>query len=117
MEVDQIMEEIARRVEEGASARAVFGQPIRIENQVVVPVAKVRLGGGGGGGRNTGSSEEGIGGGMGLGMTSSPVGFIEITPHGAVFTPIRDPGATARSILAGSVAVYLVLRALRKLFR
>ncbi|MDP8958014.1 MAG: hypothetical protein M3N51_02170 [Actinomycetota bacterium] len=116
VDLQQVMDEISSRIEEGASQRAVFGDPVQLGERIVIPVAKVRWGGGGGGGKGASGSGEG-GGGIGLGVAAVPVGFIEVTPHGAIFNPIQDPTLITRYVLAGGVAAYLVLRGLRKLFR
>lgn len=119
VDVQEMMEEIAGRIQQGEWQKAVFGDPVQLGERVVIPVAKVRWagGGGGGGGKHPEAGGEGQGAGLGLGVSAVPVGFIEVTPHGAIFNPINDPTLLPRYVLAGSVAVYLLLRGLRKLFR
>ncbi|MGH9052815.1 MAG: GerW family sporulation protein [Acidimicrobiia bacterium] len=116
VDLQQLIEELSERIEEGASHKAVFGQPVQLEDRIVIPVAKVRWGGGGGGGGGP-AERDGAGGGMGLGVSAAPVGFIEVTKHGAIFNSIHDPSLTTRYVLAWAVAAYLALSGLRKLFR
>lgn len=117
VDVQEMMEEIAGRIQEGNWQKAVFGDPVQLGERVVIPVAKVRYAGGGGGGKGPSGAGEGQGGGLGMGVSAVPVGFIEVTPHGAIFNPIQDPTLIPRYLFVGSVAAYLLLRGLRKLFR
>ena len=115
------VERLLRRISTTASARAVFGEPVRQGDVTVIPVARVRWGGGGGSGdarRNPddGDVERGSGSGGGGAATASPAGFIEITAQGARFVPVRDPGGMAPLILVSAIGGWLLLRGLRGLF-
>ena len=111
---------IADLFERSLNIRHVFGEPVHNGEMTVIPVAQVAYAFGGGGGRGPGrigvdradrqSSDkgqggepEGAGGGGGLRMT--PVGALEIGPHGTRFIPIHalTPwlGAAALGLVIG----------------
>jgi hypothetical protein len=70
---------------------------VEVQGRAVIPVARVRAAGGGGGG--------GDGGGGGGHLSAEPVGFIDVSPEGARFEPIGQPGAIGRVAAAGGAAL------------
>ena len=106
--------EIAGLLETEGNVKAVFGEPVKLESRVIIPVAAitVNLGGGIGFGGTTGLLKKvqgvveaaaqalpgpfGAGGGGGLEIQVRPVGFIHEGPEGAIFSPIPRDG-TARA--------------------
>ncbi|MCC7364331.1 MAG: hypothetical protein IT303_08145 [Dehalococcoidia bacterium] len=118
---DRLVSALADRLGASATARAVFGEPVDRDGITVIPVAKVRYGFGGGGGRggetSEGGSEGGEGSGGGGGATASPLGYIEVTGGEARFVRIKDPAALIPLVAVGAVAFWIVMRALRGLFR
>jgi len=104
-----------------ANAEAVFGRPVEHEGVKVIPVARVMWGAGGGGGADVKGSGENAktdaGSGGGGGVHASPVGYIEISHGQARFVRFRDPLQFAGLGLAAAVSFWIVLRALRGLFR
>ena len=111
---------IAELFERSLNIHHVYGEPVQNGDTTVIPVARVALGFGGGGGRRSsrlgkgrddgesadkgiGSEPEGAGGGGGARMT--PVGALEIGPHGTRFIHFRDVtpwfGAAAVGLVAG----------------
>ncbi|HEY8478038.1 MAG TPA: spore germination protein GerW family protein [Chloroflexota bacterium] len=122
MEVERLVAAI-EALPQSASVRAVFGEPIRVGERVVVPVA--RVGGGFGVGFGEGerppegerAAPRGRGGGGGGRVTARPVAVIEITPEAVHVRPIVD---ATRLALAGMLLVAwnvfwvtLTIRALR----
>jgi uncharacterized spore protein YtfJ len=97
-----------------AGAQAVFAPPVERGGITVIPVARVRWGAGGGRGW---SREQGEGSGGGAGVVADPVGYIEVTEHGAVFQPIERPLANPLILLAGAVGIAIVVRALARFLR
>lgn len=112
-------------------AKLCYGEPVRVGDRVVVPVARVTTAGGGGFGSGAGApgvdgapgSSDGTGGGGGGWVEAAPVGFIDVGPEGARFEPIPDPVGTARGLrlaitglttLAGAVAGFRALRQPRR---
>jgi hypothetical protein len=75
-----------------SGAALCYGEPIRDDRRVVVPVARVRMVG----------AADVAGGGY---VDASPVGFVELGPEGARFHPIQRPGEGARRIAGGVAAV------------
>lgn len=98
MDAKGLMAELSDRISKTASARAVFGEPVKSGENMIVPVARVAVRGGGGGGTGEGpvkgdeSGKLGQGTGMGLGLNimATPVGYINVAPTGAEFVPIVD---------------------------
>lgn len=96
----------------------VFGEPIRVDQQVVIPVAETSIGGGVG----FGAYPEGqrqrprilqalAGGGGGGGATSRPVAVVIVTPEGVKVKPIIDVGKLALNGLASTAALWSGLAA------
>ena len=86
--LDTTMEKLRTMVD----ADTVIGQPIRTESgTIIIPVSKVSLGFASGGLDYAGKSEEAVrariqnfGGGGGTGLSVVPVGFLVVSPDGAV---------------------------------
>lgn len=113
--VDDVMKDIASRVEQGASTRAVFGDPVEQGDRTVIPVAKVRWAGGGGGGAGTAQGDAGEGAGMGMALKGDPIGFIEMGPAGARFERIPDPSLPIKVALVSVLVTVVLLRGWRKI--
>ena len=104
------IDELLAKVSENVSVRRVFGEPIRGDGALVVPVAWVAGGGGGGGGTDSTAGQEGSGGGLGL--VAGPVGAYrvadgQVTWHPAVHVTAIVLGA---QVLAAVVALAVALR-------
>ena len=105
---------VAELLERSLSIHHVYGEPVRHNDTIVIPVAQVAYGFGAGGGRKPGripknasdesqpdtnaqSEADGAGGGGGVRMT--PAGALEIGPEGTRFirfsplTPLLGAGA------------------------
>lgn len=75
-----------RGLEENASVRKAYGDPIESDGRTIIPVARVVYGFGAG----SGSSPEmedggGEGSGGGGGAITDPIGVLEVTEHGTRF--------------------------------
>lgn len=82
------------QIHERATARTVFGEPLRHNGRTVIPVARVQYGFGFGAGRDK-ESEEGEeetkeGGGGGGGLSVRPIAVLEITDTETKMKPIID---------------------------
>jgi uncharacterized spore protein YtfJ len=108
-----VLSGLADRIGAYAGAKAVFGGPIEHEGRTVIPVAQSLWGGGAGGGAS--GAEEASGGGGGA--ATRPVGYIEITGHGAQFVPLQRPWQDARLVVAWAFAIWLVSRAINHILR
>jgi uncharacterized spore protein YtfJ len=99
-------------------ARLCYGEPVKVGERTVIPVARVRAAGGGGWGLPGGQEKEG-GGGGGM-LDAMPMGFIDAGPEGARFEPIHDPDAPVRALKGGATALATLIttvagvRALRR---
>ena len=111
--IDNFVERLAERLGVSAKAATVYADPVERNGVTVIPVAKVRYGFGGG--RGSRAQEEGTGGGGGVQV--SPIGYIELRDGGSEFKPISDPTSRVPVIIAGGLMGWLILRALRRLFR
>lgn len=99
--LDDVLDRLTR-IDEKATVKTVFGEPIHQNGRVIIPVAKVAYGFGFGGGRNAEKepqeeeSSEGAGGGGGVSVR--PVAILEITDKETRVKPIVD---VTRLALAG----------------
>lgn len=118
---ETLLDRIANRLGNYATAEVIFGAPVTQGETTVIPVGKVRWGFGGGAGAGTedgkGGEDYGEGGGGGGGVTANPVGFIEIREGRAEFRQIKDVAGMWPVVVAGGISAWLVLRGLRALFR
>lgn len=104
MKLDDVYEGMGHTVRKGFSVKKVFGEPIKINDEVtIIPVAKIKMSGGGGGGGEEGVSGAEIegeageesamksqGGGFGFGGGVKPVGYIKIKGSCVKFVRIHD---------------------------
>ena len=116
MSAKEILQRIAETLGSTATVKSVFGDPIRMENKTVVPVAKVSYGFGGGFG--TGDSRkhvsegdrQGEGGGGGGGVNAVPAGVLEITATETRFVPFHDKRYLAGAFVAGALFASILWR-------
>jgi len=87
MDVEAIAKHIAETIERSGNAKAVFGEPVKLATQTIVPVAAISSHVGGGGGR-TGF---GGGGGGGFQLRVIPIGYIHEKDGAVVFSGIEVP--------------------------
>jgi uncharacterized spore protein YtfJ len=87
MDFQAIAKHIAETIEHSGSAKAVFGEPVKLATQTIVPVAAISSHVGGGGGR-TGL---GGGGGGGFHLRVVPIGYIHEKDGAVVFSAIDVP--------------------------
>lgn len=108
MKDENFLETLAASLNQSASAKNVFGEPVRTGDKVIIPVAQVMLGMGGGHGQGIQQSKhlrlpdpsrtvssgkletpaEGVGGGGGMYVLAK--GVYEITPKTTRFIPAHD---------------------------
>jgi uncharacterized spore protein YtfJ len=97
---------VRKLVAQLGGAQLCFGEPVRVGDREVIPVARVRTAGGGGFG--SGSESEAVGGGGGGGggwLDATPIGFIDAGPEGARFEAIPDPDAQVKMLKGGATAL------------
>lgn len=117
MTIQEIFRTITERIQDTASVRTVYGDPITAEGKTIIPVARVRYGFGGGGCSKGEDSmvEEAqrarrLGGGGGGGASVSPVGIIEITAGETRFISFEEPWNIIRAALIGLVVGMVLFR-------
>ncbi len=95
---EDIAHEVAQTIQKEANVQAVFGTPQKLDNKTLIPVAKVSVGAGGGGGgaARGGDGDTGgkakflpLGGGGGLSIEVTPLGFICERGDDIVFNPLQ----------------------------
>lgn len=106
---DSVLERLAARLGGEATARTVFGDPVREDGVTVIPVSRARFGFGMG--RKGSEGDEGGGGGAQV----SPVGYIEIRNGEVSFRSLRGMIELVPVIVAGGFTAMMVFRALRGL--
>ena len=115
---DRLLERLAELIGTRATVQDVFGEPVTREGLTIIPVARVRWGFGGGGGSADGpESGPASGSGGGGGVAADPVGYLEISPDGATFRPIREPHPSPLFLVASGLTAAIVLRALASVIR
>ena len=87
MDYEAIARQIAETIEHTGNAKAVFGEPVKLSTQTIVPVAAITSSVGGGGG-HTGL---GGGGGGGFQLRAVPIGYIHERDGNVVFSAIDVP--------------------------
>jgi len=115
MNNENFVENLSQSLTHSATVKNVYGEPIRVGDKTIIPVATIAYGFGGGYGhgrakkirsndaaQNDGPAGEGAGGGGG--MFSKATGVYEITPAGTKFIPAN----AARYILTGIAIGFLV---------
>ena len=124
MDVKSVMNSVSERIKETANVNVVFGEPVVTGNVTIIPVATVKLAGGGGGGMGQRGAyaveadgeenrKDGKGMGIGLKLTTSPVGYIEIRVGKATMVDIIDKNKLA---LGGLVISGVILLTFAKVF-
>jgi len=131
MNIPEIIQQVTDKIEKFAHVNVCFGEPVTLDQQTIIPVASIRVGGGGGGGIGTGmppaeqvedaeesEAEEftckGTGGGGGFGMKVKPVGYIEETDGVVRFRPILDSKMIAILGLGSLFGLGFILKMLFK---
>jgi uncharacterized spore protein YtfJ len=113
-------EPVTALLERTLNIRHVYGEPIQRGDTTVIPVAKVVYGFGAGGGQgrrrtpkddgeasSANSTPDGQGAGGGGGVRMTPVGVLELGPHGTRYLPFNPLapllGAAALGLVAGLI--------------
>jgi uncharacterized spore protein YtfJ len=113
---ETFLERLADKVGSNVRASVVFGERVERDGVTIIPVARAWWGFGGGSGANSqAGGQEGLGGGVGISV--SPVGYIEVKEGKARFRPIYDPRMIVPVIASLGIVSVLVLRGVRLLVR
>ena len=127
MEIKELIAEIKENIEKTANIKSIFGDVKKADNVSIIPVASVRFQGGGGGGfgemdaqkkekpepleeaetekEGAKKGRSGKGGGLGMKVDASPVGYIEIKDDNAKFVEILDK----TKIILNGLKVFMIV--------
>lgn len=110
MELEAVVHEVAETIQREANVQAVFGQPIKLDEHTVIPVALVTVSVGGGGGgflsrvaekaAQAAAGGSGGGGGAGFSVSAVPLGFLSERDGQVVYSPIEIHEAEGRALPA-----------------
>jgi len=104
MIVQDVLKQLAEDMKQFAKTETIFGEPIEIQGNTVIPVCKMSIGYGGGGGEGEGTDEKkrggkGTGAGAGAGVKIEPAALI-IAKEGEVsVVGIRAKGSKLETLL------------------
>jgi len=113
MSVTTPFEPIAEVFERNLSIRHVYAEPVQHGDTTVIPIAKVAYGFGAGAGRRPAepAGAEAQGGGGGGGARLTPIGALEVGPHGTRFVRYNEVPRLAGAFALGlGVGVLLASR-------
>ncbi|RYY93812.1 MAG: hypothetical protein EOO11_19070 [Chitinophagaceae bacterium] len=112
MNNENLIGELASRVAQDATVKHVFGDPIRVGDKTIIPVARITYGFGGGSGagsrtrrNNLGEGgdgrPQGEGAGGGGGIMARPRGVYEVSARATRFVPTRPFGPVLMGVAIG----------------
>lgn len=104
MEVKQLIKEIKENLEKSANTKSIFGDVMKVDDLSIIPVGSFSMKGGGGGGvgsmgpksadteevESEEDTKSGKGGGLGMTVDVTPVGYIKIKDNVAEYVEIVD---------------------------
>ena len=106
MSTKDLIDGAVQHLRTGASVKAVYGDPIKTDGKIVIPVAKVAYGFGAGtaphGKKTSNGKATSEGEGAGGGVAARPVGVVEITDDATRFVPVGGPKKLAIIALLGA---------------
>jgi uncharacterized spore protein YtfJ len=99
IKIAKTLRSLGDRLQAGASVRNVYGDPVEVGGRTVIPIARVSYGFGAGGSEDRDAERSGRGGGAGI--STRPVGALEITAAGTRFIPFIDPVRLGMALMVG----------------
>jgi len=108
----RLLERVADKLGMHAGVSAAFGEPLERDGVTVIPVAQLLIGTGGGGGT---SSDDESGVGAGGGAITRPLGYIEVSGHGARFVPFQSSWMNPGVLVTIVLIVFIVARTFSRL--
>jgi uncharacterized spore protein YtfJ len=100
-------------VKDSLTVKRVFGEPYKVDEATLIPVAALQGGGGAGGGQGAGPDQTGSGGGagMGFGVQARPVGVYVIRDGEVTWRPAVDVLPIVLGAQAVALAALVTIRA------
>lgn len=117
MELERLFETL-ESLREKARVEAVFGEPEKIGEKTIIPIAQVGYGFGMGFGEGEGEeAPTGRGGGGGGGVSAKPIAVLEVTPEETKLTPVVDSTKlfVVRTVMV-AWGILWITRALARIF-
>ena len=116
MIVQDMLKQLAEDMKQFAKTETIFGEPIEIQGNTVIPVCKMSIGYGGGGGEDEGTDEKekcgkGIGAGAGGGVKIEPAALIIAREGEVSVVGIRAKGSKLEALLEMSPETIKKLKA------
>jgi uncharacterized spore protein YtfJ len=109
-----VLKQVAEDIKRFTRTDTIFGDPIEIQGNTVIPICKIAIGYGGGGGEGEGPGEpklaKGMGGGGGAGLKIDPVALIVAKDGKISITPIGGHESRVGSLLEKLPDVFERLR-------
>jgi len=104
MVVQDVLKQMAEDIKRFTKTETIFGEPIEVQGNSIIPICKVAIGYGGGGGEGDGPAEPKIGGkgtgaGGGAGLRIDPVALIVATDGKISVIQIGGPESKVGSLL------------------
>ena len=123
MEKESVIQKLFKPVTDHAQVGMIFGEPQKMKNKTVIPVARVFWMFGGGMGVNEGLTDlangddsipQGEGGGGGGILSAEPIGALEITPDRTRLVPFKPWWQKLIPVLAGLIFSVFIIKLLGK---
>ena len=121
MTIQEVFRGISERIQDTATVKTIYGEPIAAEGKTIIPVARVCYGFGGGGGTRANHSHSGetgeaaeSGGGGGGGALVTPVGYIEVTAGESRYVSIEERRKIVRAGLIAFLCALFLMRRRRR---
>jgi len=108
MSFKETIQSIIDRLQGTASVKTVYGEPIKIENKTLIPVAKIAYGFGAGSGSSKEENEQGGGGGGGIAVR--PKGVLEITQEETRFISFDETRNMIIGLILGLFLGFMIMR-------
>ncbi len=102
MVVQDVLKQMAEDIKQFTRTETIFGEPIDIQGNTVIPICKVAIGYGGGGGEGEGPKEpggKGAGAGGGAGLRIDPAALIVAKDGRISIVPIGGKDSKMGSLL------------------
>lgn len=104
MVVQDVLKQMAEDIKRFAQTETIFGDPLEVQGNTIIPICKVTIGYGGGGGEGEGPADaklggKGTGGGGGAGLKIEPAALIVAKDGKISIVPIGGRESKIDSLL------------------
>ena len=102
MNLQQYYQSFAEKLQDSATVKTVYGEPIEASGRTIIPAARVVACGFGGGSATQGDNDSVTGATGGGGVSTTPIGIFEVTSSGSRFVGI---GSWKKAVVWLSVGI------------